>query len=82
MSVYRIKESHPTAKKIKELERKAEDLGLTLSARFDGQILINDKDQPDITFQYRDQEQSFSDHDTTPQFPYCFETKIIFEKGE
>lgn len=78
MAVFRLKDEHPTYKKVRQLEKLAMDLGLTIQVEM-GQILIIDS-QEHITVQYRDAEQATSGWDTTDSFPYSFETKLTFVK--
>lgn len=75
--VYRLKETHPTLKKVRELEEYAEKLGIILTVGNDNQLFISDEEFPSVEFQYRDFEQNPSGYETTTSFPYFAETKIL-----
>lgn len=80
MAQYRLKESHPTVQKVRKLEKLADELGLTITPSFNGQLVISDSDG--IEYEYRDIEQGLYSYDVTTEFPYPFETKLVFEKED
>lgn len=79
---YKLKDNHPTMKKVRKLEAYAEKLGLTISVGFNLQLFIYDEEYPGISYQYRDFEQHPYGYDVTSNFPLSSESKVIFEKNE
>ena len=81
MSVYRLKEEHPVAQKVRKLEDLADELGLTIDIGWGDQIVIQDNETGQ-NYKYKDIEQSFDSHDSTSSFPYGMETKLIYSDEE
>jgi len=77
-----LKETSPLAKRIRQLEALALELGLTLNCdRYDHQIRIHDT-KTGLTVEYRDLEQGINSGDSTTNFPHDTETHIVVREED
>lgn len=80
MAKYKVlTSSHPTYQKVREVEALMDKLNLCISTTPSGQIVIEDREK-DLYVEYRDIEQGPSSYDSTVEFPYFAETKLILKE--